>query len=138
MKKIIWPGLVAGFGMLAFGLIWMFLLNLIFPSLQAQYQNIEIFRPWSDPRMMIYFLYPFLTAVLLAWIWGHIKNSLPGGTLAKKGMNFGFAYWLVASIPGMFVTYTSFQVSSLMIIGWTVSGLIEAIIAGMIIAKMNK
>jgi len=51
MKKVILFGLLAGLAMLIVSLALGPLFNLIFPSLAAEYNNMKLFRPWSDPIM---------------------------------------------------------------------------------------
>jgi hypothetical protein len=43
----------------------------------------------------------------------------------------------VAAIPGMLMSYSSFPVSFVMILSWTLTGLVEAVLAGIILAKLN-
>jgi hypothetical protein len=122
-------GLIAGVVLLivGFGLNW--LLGLIFPALMSEYQNTAIFRPWNDPLMMAYFGYPFILGVASAFLWDKIK--------AKDPLEFAKFYFIIATIPGMFISYTTFQVSFLMIVSWTVVGFLEAYIAGVIFTKIK-
>ncbi len=137
MKKVILPGILAGVLMLIIGMGVSYLFNFIFPSVAAEYNNIALFRPWSDPLMQIYFAYPFLLGIILAWAWDKSKSLFKGGQ-GKRAVNFGLAYFLIAGIPGMFITYSSFQLSFLIIFTWLISGLINGIIAGLVFVKMNR
>lgn len=60
MKKIVWPGIIAGVIMLITGMGLSYLLHAIFPSLIVEYNNTSVFRPWTDPLMSIYFVHPFV------------------------------------------------------------------------------
>lgn len=131
MKKIISTGLIVGAIMLIASLAVSWIFGYFFPGVKAEYENTGLFRPWSDPKMSLYFLHPFLAAFLLAWFWDKTK------IVFKNGVNFGVFYWIIASIPGMFISYSSFQVSFLMILEWTLAGLIQAILAGLVLEKMN-
>lgn len=136
MKKIIWPGLLAGVLTLISGMLINYLF-MLFPEVTVDYYNKNIMRTWSDPIMSLFFLYPFVQAIILAWAWDKSKGLFQGTTL-KRGVKFGFSIWLIATIPGMLVSYSSFPVSLLTIISWTISGLVVGIISGIIFAKMNK
>jgi len=136
-KKIFLPGLVAGIAMTVVGIILNYLIGLVFPGVVAQYQT-AMFRPWSDPLMQAYFAYPFILGWALAWIWDLMKTLCQKPTALKRGLCFGLSYWIIAAIPGMFVTYTSFTVSFSLVLSWTIVGLINAIVAGWVLAKMNK
>ena len=138
MKKILKLGIISAVVVLAIGMILNRILQIVFPSLVSEYQNPSLFRPWSDPIMSVYFIYPFILGILLAWIWLKTKSLLEGKSNLKKGIYFGIAYWIVASIPGMVISYSSFQMSLLMILSWTFSGLIQAISAGLIFSHLDK
>jgi hypothetical protein len=136
MKKIIWPGIIAGMAMLIMGMAISYLFRII-PAVAADYENIDIIRSWSNPLMSLIFLYPFVLGIVLALAWGH-TSTLFKGTWSARGIKFGLAYLIVATIPGMLISYSSLQLSFLTIVSWTVSGFVNAAIAGMIFAKMNK
>ena len=140
MKKIIISGLIAGIIMLIVGMALNYVFEVIlFPSLAHEYANVNgFFRPWSDPLMSIYFIYPFIFGVILAWTWNKVKSLFVSPVYWKNGVYFGLSIWFISSIPGMIMTYSSFNVSLTMIFSWLISGLINAIIAGLIFAKMNK
>lgn len=137
MKKVILSGVAAGVVVLIASMVLSKIFGALMPSLQAEYQA-GIFRPWNDPLMSLYFLYPFVLGIVLAWVWDKTKSVVKGENAVKKGINFGLAYWIVASIPGMLITYSSFVVSLSMILSWTISGLVSAILAGIVFAKINK
>jgi hypothetical protein len=137
MKKIILPGLAAGIGMLGMGFLMSFLLNTAFPELSIEYQNPNLFRPWSDPLMSLFYLHPFVLGIVLAFVWERIKGLFTG-TMLSRGFLFGFMFWIAATVPGMFISYSSFPISLVMIASWTINGLVQALIAGLILAKMNK
>ena len=40
----------------------------LIPSLAREYQNPGLFRPWSDPLMMLFFLNPFILG-FLEFVW---------------------------------------------------------------------
>jgi hypothetical protein len=137
MKKIISSGFVAGLVLLIMSFGLSILANFLLPSLATEYES-AIFRPWSDPRMWLYFLYPFTLALLLSWVWNETKSLIKATTQYKKGLKFGLIAFFVLSIPGMLITYASFNVSMLMILTWTISGLLDCIISGLIFSRMNK
>ena len=136
-QKIVTTGLLAGVVMLVVSLVLTPLYNFVFPSLAQEYTNTGLFRPWSDPLMSLYYAYPFLLGLVLAWIWNKTKKVIEGKTEFEKAKNFGLSYWLVAGLPGMLITYSSFQVSLTMVLVWSISGLVDAIIAGWVFAKRN-
>lgn len=138
MKKIVLPGLVAGIIILLVGIGIGYLLNPIFPQLTTEYENFLIFRPWDDPLMKLYFIYPFVLGIILAWIWNKSKKLFnKNGGCCGKGVQFGLIYWIL-TMPGMFITYSTFQVSLLMVTTWSISLFIHSTLVGMLFGKMNK
>jgi hypothetical protein len=138
VKKIVWPGILAGVAILIVEIfITTNLFYFLFPSMVSEYKNISIFRPWNDPLMSLYFLYPFLLGLVLAWFWNKTKNLFKGKEILKRGLRFAWTYFIIAGLPGMFITYSSFQLSWAIVLSWTVGGFIDAFIAGWIFAKMN-
>lgn len=136
MKKIILPGLIAGLAMLATSLILGMAWSKIFPGLEAEYANANLFRPWSDPLMSYMFVQPLIVGFLLAWVWNKIKPSFKTGSSLKKGLEFGLAFWLV-TLPGFLMSYTCFPISGTMILSWSLSIFSQSLIAGLIYGKMN-
>lgn len=132
MKKIIWPGILLGAIMLVVGMIINYLFMLI-PSVNADY-NSGFMRSWQDPLMMFFFLYPFILGIVFAWLWNKTKSNFQGN---MGGCYFGWLLFFLTTFPGMWITYTSFNLSFLTILGWTVSGLINAKIAGFFLARVN-
>lgn len=136
-RKVLKIGLLAGLVMLIFGLGFAPLYNFIFPSVAQEYTNPALFRPWSDPLMSLFFAYPFVLGIVLSWVWSKAKKMFTGKTEFERAKNFALAYFIVAGLPGMLITYSSFQVSFWMILAWSISGLVDAFIAGLVFAKSN-
>jgi hypothetical protein len=132
MKRIIWPGLLLGLILLIVNFAVSYLFMLI-PSVNADYTS-GFMRSWQDPLMMAFFLYPFILGIILAAFWNRVKASFKG---KMRGCWFGWWIFFLTTIPGMYITYTSFNLQFLTILGWTISGLISAKIAGFLLAKMN-
>lgn len=137
MNLILKRGLIAGVVNLIVGFGLNYLIGFVLPVIAKEYQNPAIFRPWTDPLMMIYFAYPFIFGLVSAYFWGIIEGRFKGDEVSKA-TQFAKLYFLIATIPGMFITYTSFQVSALMVVVWAITGFIEAFIAGYIFAKVKK
>jgi hypothetical protein len=130
MKKIILPGLAAGVVILIASLVLMQAWEAIIPGLAAEYQT-PLFRPWTDPLMMLFFLYPFILGIAFAWLWAKTKKSF------KTPYDAALAYWLVATIPGMFATYTSMPYSLSMVATWAIGGLAYVLLAAFVLDKMK-
>jgi hypothetical protein len=132
MKKVIWPGILLGIIMLIISMVVSYLFMLI-PSVNADY-NSGFMRSWQDPLMMLFFLYPFILGIVFAWLWAKTKSSFKG---KMGGCYFGWLLFFLTTFPGMWITYTSFNLSFLTILSWTVAGFINAKIAGFFLAWIN-
>jgi uncharacterized Tic20 family protein len=104
---------------------------------QAEYQNTDLFRPWSDPLMSLMFVQPIILGLILAWIWRKVKDMVKGKTAAQKAVNFALVYWVVA-IPGMVMSWSTFHISLTMVLAWWVSILAQVFAGAWVLAKLNK
>lgn len=130
--------LTAGIANLVLGFGLNFLYGFILPTLKTEYQNPAIFRPWSDPLMMLFFLHPFILGLTLAFLWEKVSDKLGSEKSLNKSLNFAKICFIVATIPGMFVSYTTFQISGLMVLSWTITGVLETFISALIFTKIKK
>ena len=128
--KFFWKkGLLAGLANLVLGFVINWLAGAVLPTVASQYQNTAMFRPWSDPLMTVYFAYPFILGLVLAYLWDKVGKPKP--------LEFAKFYFIIATIPGMFITYTSFQISLLMVLLWAATGFIQAWVAGWVFTKVK-
>lgn len=128
-------GLVAGVANLIIGMGLTFGLETLLPSLAKEYQTV-LFRSWNDPLMMAFFAYPFIAGIVLAYLWTFLEKNFTGDSI-RKAFQFARVYFIVATIPGMFITYTSFKISLLMVLVWALVGFVEAFVAGWIFTKVK-
>jgi hypothetical protein len=133
LKKILLSTAVIGVINFLASMLISQIFNVLSWQVAVEYQNPNLFRANSDPLMLLFFAHPFLLALILVWFWQKTKNIF-----GNNGLKFGLTYWIISVIPGMFATYASMPYSFLMILSWTVSGLAQAIIAGLILSKFDK
>lgn len=136
MKKILIPGLLAGVAMTVTSLVVGQIISRLFNTNQ-EYVNSQMYRPWSDPLMMLYFLYPFILGLSLSYLWDNLKLVSREKKLVNKALNFAIFYFLIASFPGMFITYSSFAVSFPMILSWSIAGFAEVFVGGLVLGKIK-
>jgi len=135
--KFLWHGLLAGLVMNIIGFLVNSLMNAIWPHLQEAYMNTYIFRPWGDPLMSLFFLYPFVLGVIFAYGWDHVKKLRKTKDYWKNGIFIG-SLWTVFTIPGMLINYSSFQVSFLMVFTWLLMGFFQYVSGGIVVARFNR
>jgi hypothetical protein len=137
MRRIFVPGFIAGFIMLFISVILSQLSVVALPYLNIEFENYSLYRPWSDPIMLFYFIQPFFLGWVLAWIWNQVKGFIGEKHYLEKGLYFGLAFWVV-SLPGLLLIYSTFQVSLAMINSWVLTIFIQSVCAGLALAWMNR
>jgi hypothetical protein len=136
MKKVI-IGLAVGAVMLLVNMLVVLIFHYFVPSIKTEYENQNLFRPWTDPLMSLMFVQPFMTGIILAWIWSLVQNCVAGDSTLSKGLNFGLVYWVV-TLPGMLISFSTFPVSFMLIMSWTTGLFFQSICAGVMFAKLLK
>ena len=54
-----------------------------------------------------------------------------------RGIEVGLFYGLIAILPSMWMIYSAFNVTLFMVISWGIYGVIQAMVAGIISARLN-
>jgi len=134
MKKVILPGVIAGFVLLGLSYVALYLLVNLLPSLAEQYYN-PVFSQEGD-KTILYFLHPFVLSFALAWFWERFKGQFEGSWLLR-GLELGVVYAIVASLPAMWITFSSLALSFQLVASWFAYSLVQAAVVGLIYAKMN-
>lgn len=132
MKPVLLSGLGAGIVLLGLSYFILYVTINFFPSLVEEYYN-PIFWPGND-RALLFFVHPFVLSFALAWFWSRFKAQLPGYWLLR-GLKFGLAYALLATLPSMWITFSAIDVSLTTVLMWCLYGLIQATVAGVLLAR---
>lgn len=135
MKKF-YLAIFTGFAIMILGMGLGKILSFFLPVLDVEYDNRFLFRPWSDPLMSIYWFHPFVTALILLWFWNITKVLLIPKSNLLRACVFGFSYWMI-TMPGMIISYSTFQISLIMVMSWSLIALLQAILAGIIYSKVQ-
>ena len=134
MKKIVLPALLIGILLLVLSYGLLFVLVNVFPSLAEEYFNPAFRR--MDNRSVLYFLHPFVISFALAWFWKRFKEPFKGAFWVR-GLEFGGVYALIATLPSMWITFSAIELSISMVLSWLAYGLLQAVLAGVLLARMN-
>ncbi len=134
MKKFLIKGVVAGAVLLVFSYVALYLLVAFFPQLAELYYD-PIFSLEGE-KGVLYFLHPFILSFALAWFWRRFK-SLFHGSFWWRGTEMGLVYGLIATLPSMWITFSSLAVSATLVFSWLLYGVFQAIVVGIIYAKMS-
>lgn len=134
MNKLLIKGFVAGVILLVFSYLALYLVVTFFPRLAEEYYN-PVFSLEGD-KTILYFIHPFILSFTLAWFWGRFK-SLFTGPFWWRGIEMGLVYGLIATLPSMWITFSSLAVSFSLVFTWFLYGLFQAIVVGIVYAKIS-
>jgi hypothetical protein len=116
MKKILTTGLIAGC------------------ILFVAYDN-PLFNS-DGGRDVLFYMHAFIISFALSWFWDRFK-LLFKGSFIMRGFEFGFVYSIIALLPVMWISFSSLDITVVMVSSWFLYGLAQAIIAGLVFAKIN-
>ena len=134
MKKVIIPGLITGVVLFIVSYGGLYLSVQFFPSLFTDYNN-PLFSSDGE-RDVLFYMHAFIISLALSWFWAKFKNVFHG-PLIIKALHFGLVYALIALLPVMWITFSAMDITVPMVASWLFYGFIQAVIAGMILAKLN-
>lgn len=134
MKKILYSGLIAGISLFIISYGGLFLAIRFVPELFVSYNN-PLFNS-DGSRDILFYLHAFIISFSLAWFWDRFKG-LFNGFFVLRGISFGFVYALIALLPVMWITFSSLDITVAMVLSWFFYGFIQAVVAGIIFAKIN-
>lgn len=134
MKRFLIKGIAAGAALLVISYAALYLVVSLFPSVAEQYYD-PVFSFEGD-KAVLYFLHPFVLSFALAWFWRRFK-SLFHGPFWWRGLEMGLVYGLIATLPAMWIIYSSLAVSLTLVLTWLLYGVFQAIVVGMIFAKIS-
>lgn len=134
MKKVLTSGLIAGIILFIVSYGGLFLTITFFPDLFVMYNN-PLFNS-DGGRDVLFYLHAFIISFALSWFWQRFKGLFEGHFLLR-GLEFGLVYAMVALLPVMWITFSSLDITVVMVASWFLYGLFQAILAGIIFARIN-
>jgi hypothetical protein len=134
MKKILISGLIAGCILFVLSYGGLFLAVRFVPTLFTEYNN-PLFNS-DGSRDILFYLHAFIFSFALSWFWDRFKGMFKGRAVLR-GMEFGLVYSVIALLPVMWISFSALDITVYMVASWFVYGLIQAIIAGIVFAKVN-
>lgn len=89
----------------------------------------------AAPGMMFY-VGSLVLNILLVYVYALINKGIPGKNKITKGVVFGLCVFVTGILPGMFATYVFMNIAATVIVYWTILGLIQTPVEGIIIAAI--
>lgn len=134
MKRIITSGLVASVVLFLLSYGGLYLAIQLFPQVFVEYNN-PLFNS-DGSRDVLFYSHAIIISFALAVFWERFKG-VSNRHFIIRGMEFGLLYALVALLPVMWITFSSLDITFVMVATWFLYGLFQALIAGVIFAKIN-
>ena len=134
MKKVLKSGFIAGIILFIVSYGGLYLAIRFVPILFVAYNN-PLFRSDGN-RDILFYMHAFIISFALSWFWERFKGLFRGPSVLR-GLEFGLVYTMVALLPVMWITFSSLDITLVMVISWFVYGLFQSVVAGIIFAKIN-
>lgn len=134
MKNIIKAAAIAGVILFVASYGGLYLAIQFMPYLFVKYIN-PMFTS-DNGRDILFYSHAFVVSLALSWFWDRFK-VLFKGNFVVRGLEFGLVYSVVALVPVMWITFSSLDVTFIMVLSWFVYGLCQAVVAGVVFAKVN-
>jgi len=132
MMKMMWKkGIIAG---IAAGVVVLAIGMLLGSLLGAEYTATpQLWKPMTGNWWYYMIVIDLVEGIIYGLVFGIVMNGIPGNGW-KKGLNYGLILWLVGTVPGMLMTYSTMAVPDMIVASWLFGGLISLAIAGPVIA----
>jgi hypothetical protein len=135
MRNLLLTGLVIGIVLSIFSYGGLYLAVKFFPFLFVEYNN-PLFNSDGGSRDILFYTHAFIIGFALTFTWHRFKKVFKGHFILR-GLEFGLVYALLALLPVMWITFSSLDITFVMVASWFLYGLFQATVAGLILAKLN-
>lgn len=92
----------------------------------------NVWKPMVNGIDPLYYLAEFVASLLFVLVYVILQKGIPGSNKYTKGLVYGLAVFSVGMLPGMFATYFFQVINPIVIIYWTIWGLIVTPLKGVI------
>lgn len=99
-------------------------------------EPISVWRPMDTICWGFMYGGMFVLDLVLVYVYALLKSALPGKNKYIKGIVFGVIVWAVGILPGMLSTHVFMTVASTVVIYWTIFGILNNILKGLVIAAI--
>ena len=133
----IWKILIAGVAVTVFDVIVGMITCGGFFNWVYGLEPTSVWKPMEGPPGISYYVGALVLNIVLVLFYALFNKGIPGKSRLVKGLLFGLCVWAVGILPGMFATYTFMTVAPTVVIYWTVLGLVQTPLKGLIIAAID-
>jgi hypothetical protein len=98
-------------------------------------EPVNVWKPMDAPGAT-YFIGAIILNFIFVLVYASLCKGIPWKNKLVKGLLFGLCVWAVGMLPGMFSTYIFMTVSPTVVIYWTLSGLVQVPLKGLITSSI--
>ena len=98
-------------------------------------QSAALWKSWTAPEMWLVYIVPLWVGLLMALFYCNFDKK---SHMYRNGLMFGLKTWLLVSVTGMAMTYSSMAVPGALVALWLATGLVQYVIMGVVVAKMAR
>ena len=93
----------------------------------------------APPTEFYYYsiMFGVISGIIYAIVYEFVKKSLPGKSITKMGLYFGFLLFLI-SISWSLTLYLLINMPTMLLIYWAISSLVIDLVGGVVIARILK
>jgi len=133
-KKIVISTFATGLVLLVLWFAWSAIVPIVFPNYDPT--TLPGMRAAENPLMPLFFLYFFVLALAFAIAFHFFEDTFANMAPSKRGFYFGLVMWMLVTLPGMFLVYTSMTYSETFLLTNTIQQLVNFSIAGIVISNI--
>ncbi len=99
-------------------------------------EPVNVWKNMSGPPGPDFVIRALSLNIIFAFSYAVLRKGLPGKNRFVKGLSLGLFVWALGILPGMNAMFSFMTVAPVVLIYWTILGLIQASIDGLIIASI--
>ncbi len=99
-------------------------------------EPVNVWKPMTGTPQPIFFVAEFFLSMLFVIVYALFSKGIPGKNKYIKGLVYGLAVFSVGMLQGVFSTYFFMTVNHVVLIYWTIWGLIAIPAKGIITAAV--
>lgn len=79
-----------------------------------------------------------ILGIIFAAVYDLLNKGIPAPNKFVRGLVYGLCVWAVGMLPGMLATYSFMTVAPIVVIYWTLFGLVQTPLAGLVVSLFYK
>ena len=99
-----------------------------------QLEPVNVWKRTAAAPSIKFYVAALVLSIAFAWVFALLQKGIPGGNKIVKGLVFGLCIWTVGMLPVMVMLAKILTVAKLVVIYWTVKGLVMIPVSGAIVA----